>query len=406
VLPLLDDLKLNRLVPATLTPCEVEALYVHIPFCFHKCHYCDFYSITRQTPERMTAFVDRILGEARLWTTLAPQVASRVIPRTIFFGGGTPSLLPLVAMQRLLKGLRTVFDLDRVQEWTIEVNPATTNLDYLQMLRALGVDRLSFGAQSFDPRDLIALERHHHPDDVLRSLDLARQAGFDRLNIDLIYAIPGQSIESWRSSLEQAIALNTEHISAYALTYEPNTPLTVLLREGRIAPADESTELDMLRTARTTLARAGLPAYEISNHAKPNAEAQHNLAYWRGLNYLGLGPSAASHLSGTRFKNIPHIGEWESAIDAHQLPARDVEFLSPDERFHERFIFGLRLAEGIDPHLAASDHQVSLPDDFIPKIDQLKSLKLIELHPDHPKRLRLSDRGIEVADTIAAEFAR
>ncbi len=406
MLPLLDDLKSNRLDPASLPACEVEALYVHIPFCFHKCHYCDFYSITRQTPERMHAFVDRLLAEAQLWKTLAPHIASHIAPRTIFFGGGTPSLLPHDAMHRLLTGLRNVFDFSRVHEWTIEVNPATTDLNYLHMLRAHGVDRLSFGAQSFDQRDLMALERHHHPDDVHRSLDLARQASFTRLNIDLIYAIPGQSLESWQASLNHALALNTEHISAYALTYEPNTPLTVLLREGRITPADESTELDMLRTTRATLDRAGMPAYEISNHAKPNAEAQHNLAYWRGLNYLALGPSAASHLAGTRFKNIPHIGEWESAIDDRILPARDVESLTRAEQFHERFIFGLRLAEGIDLHRTASDYQVRIPDDFHSKISQLLTLKLIEHHPLHPTSLRLSGRGIEVADSIAAEFSR
>src|SRR6267142_3667380 len=168
--------------PSALPPAFVEGLYIHIPFCFHKCHYCDFYSITRQTPERMARFVDLVLQEARAWTTHPPQIG----PQTIFFGGGTPSLLPLPDMQRLIAGLREIFDLSAVNEWTIECNPATVSGDYLSMLRESGVDRLSFGAQSFDPSELATLDRHHAPSDVNHSIALARSSGFDRLTVDLI----------------------------------------------------------------------------------------------------------------------------------------------------------------------------------------------------------------------------
>src|SRR5438552_11534713 len=204
----------------------VPGLYVHIPFCFHKCHYCDFYSITRQSTDRMQRFVDLILREAELWS-------GRCRPRTVFFGGGTPSLLPFAEMRRLLIGLRQRFDFSQTQEWTIEVNPATANFEYCQMLRKHGVDRLSFGGQSFNPSELKMLERHHDPQDVPRSIDIARRAGFDRLNVDLIYAIPGQSLNSWLQSLESTIALGTSHISCYGLTYEPNTPMAVRKRLGQ-----------------------------------------------------------------------------------------------------------------------------------------------------------------------------
>src|SRR5437868_5782249 len=204
-----------------LPPVGVTGLYVHVPFCFHKCHYCDFYSITRQTPERMDRFVDLILSEADQWASSSVNIR----PQTVFFGGGTPSLLPLVPMRRMIQGLRRRFDFSRLNEWTVEVNPATASLEYCRMLREEGVDRLSFGAQSFNLAELKILERHHDPDDVPKSVEIATNAGFSRMNLDLIYAIPGQDLASWAESLEAVIALNIPHVSCYGLTYESNTPM-------------------------------------------------------------------------------------------------------------------------------------------------------------------------------------
>src|SRR3954452_25180657 len=170
----------QALRPADVPEAEAPGLYVHVPFCFHKCHYCDFYSITRQTPERMERFVDLILGEAEQWVRSAVLVR----PLTVFFGGGTPSLLPLEPMRRMILGLRERFDFSSLNEWTVEVNPATASLEYCRMLRELGVDRLSFGAQSFDLGELKILERHHDPADVIKSVEIARNAGFSRMNLD------------------------------------------------------------------------------------------------------------------------------------------------------------------------------------------------------------------------------
>src|SRR2546423_8224323 len=217
-----------RLAPRSLPAASFDGLYVHVPFCFHKCHYCDFDSITRQSAERMTRFVDLVLAEARSWMRQPPKIE----PKTVFFGGGTPSLLPLEEMRRLIAGLREIFDCSSVNEWTIECNPATVSAEFLQMLREAGVDRLSFGAQSFHRHELATLERHHEPEDVKKSIELARAAGFERLNVDLIYAIPGQDLSSWAMSLEEAIALGTEHLSCYGLTYEHNTPMAVKKRLG------------------------------------------------------------------------------------------------------------------------------------------------------------------------------
>lgn len=382
-------------VPAAVSP----GLYVHVPFCFHKCHYCDFYSITRQTPDRMARFVDLILAEADKWV----RSSVRIEPETVFFGGGTPSLLPLVEMRRLLRGLRERFDFSRLNEWTVEVNPATAALDYCEMLREAGVDRLSFGAQSFDPTELKLLERHHDPEDVPRSVDIARRAGFSRINLDLIYAIPRQDLASWSRSLEAAVGLGTPHLSCYGLTYEPNTAMTVRKRLGHFQAAEDSLELSMLRHARQRLAREGMTAYEISNYAIPGEPCRHNLLYWTGGNYIGLGPSAASHVEGWRWKNRPHLGEWERAVAAGELPAADLERLSPEQRRGEWVMLRLRLADGVDFAAYADRWGVDARSEYAAELAHLSRLGLVEISDG---RFALSDAGLAVADAVASEFLR
>ena len=379
ILPVLDTPPTQ--LPPDLDPSAFTALYVHVPFCFHKCHYCDFYSITRQTPERMAGFVDLLLAEAAMWPGTPPL-------STVFFGGGTPTLLPAGEMARLLDGLREAFDLSGVTEFTVEANPATVDADYCRVLRDGGVDRLSFGAQSFDPAALQMLERHHDPDDVERSVDAARSAGFtdDRLSIDLIFGVPGQPAASWAATLERGIAIGTGHMSCYGLTYESNTPLDVRRRLGRVTPVAEDLELELLRHTRRRLTDAGLPPYEISNYGTPSA---HNLTYWRGGSYLGLGPSAASHAAGVRWKNAGHLGKWERAVAAGSPPVIEAESLDDDQRAEERVMLGLRLAEGVAGVSAAVlTRAAAVP-------------HLVDVDGD---RLTLTDAGVEVADAVVAHL--
>jgi oxygen-independent coproporphyrinogen-3 oxidase len=379
------------------------ALYVHIPFCFHKCHYCDFYSITRQGEDRMERFVDLLLKEAALWAE--DQPGPTPIPKTIFFGGGTPSLLPPAMMRRLINGLHQRFDLSQVDEWTCECNPATVResygRDYLAMLRKLGVNRLSFGAQSFHTADLKMLERHHDPDDVPASVNAGRAVGFQRLNVDLIYAIPGQTLEGWQANLERAIDLGIEHLSCYGLTYEPNTPMAVKKRLGTVRATDEDLELAMFHHTRRRLFEAGRPAYEVSNYARLGAECRHNLAYWHGDDYIALGPSGASHVQGTRWKNRPHLGEWEQAIADGRLPAADVERLTPAQRAGELAMLRLRLDDGIDfadfAERTGSDAQVLFADRF----EQFARLGLLHLNATSA---RLTEKAWDVVDTMAGEL--
>ena len=381
-----------------LPPTQVEALYVHVPFCFHKCHYCDFYSITRQSEQRMGRFVELVLAEADGW---AGVETLQVRPRTVFFGGGTPSLLPLPLMERLLRGLRRRFDFSGVDEWTVEVNPATATEEYCRMLRETGVDRLSFGAQSFRPSELQTLERHHDPADVPRSLAAAIAAGFRRLNVDLIYGIPGQDLAAWDESLSAALELGTTHLSCYGLTYEPNTPIAVKKRLGQLSPVDEDVELTMLRHTRAQLTAAGLAPYEISNYARNGEECRHNLVYWTGGNYVGLGPSAASHVRGWRWRNRPHLGEWEDAVGAGALPAVDVEHLTPARRAGELAMLMLRLSDGIRFPDFAARTGLDARSHFAEPLERLSRLGLVEVDG---KAVRLSDSGLALADAVAAEF--
>jgi oxygen-independent coproporphyrinogen-3 oxidase len=382
---------------SSLPAAEITGLYLHIPFCFHKCHYCDFYSITRQTPDRMTRFVDLVLREADFWTN-APQTLR---PRTVFFGGGTPTLLPAAEMRRLIEGLRERFDFSSCDEWTVEANPATVTPEYAETLAAAGVNRISMGAQSFNPTELALLERHHNPGDIPRSLDIIKSAGIARQNLDLIYAIPGQNLASWLASLECAIALGTEHLSCYGLTYEPNTPLAVRRRLGQVSSIDPDLEIEMLTETRARLSAAGLLSYEISNYSRPGCQCRHNLLYWHGGDYVALGPAAASHVQGTRWRNRPHLGEWENSIAAGLLPAIEIETLTPRQRAGELAMLMLRLSSGIVHADFAARVGLAAPAIFAEVIDRLTPLGLLDVSETS---IRLSERGLPVADSIAAEF--
>ena len=389
----------DSIAPALLPRAQVEGLYVHIPFCFHKCHYCDFYSITRQSPKRMEGLVDLILREAEFWTSAGAGPIPGNPHHLLRRRNAEPASSGRDA--RLIAGLRERFDLSAVEEWTVEVNPATAAADYCRMLRDSGVDRLSFGAQSFNRDELAMLERHHDPEDVPKSMELARSAGFRRLNVDLIYAIPGQNLESWDRSLRSAIELKTPHISCYNLTYESNTPMAVRKRLGQFTAVEESVELHMFRHTRQTLLNAGLAAYEISNYAIKADACRHNLIYWTGGNYIGLGPSAASHVEGHRWKNRPHLGEWERAVAGGRIAAGDVETLSPARRAGELAMLMLRLSSGIVYSEFADRTDLDAQKVYADQIARFAPAGLLAVDQT---AIRLTESGLAVADALSAEF--
>ena len=320
---------------------HARSIYIHVPFCFHKCHYCDFYSIV-DSRDRQGVFVDRLIQEFDAW--IAPARPGSI--DTVFVGGGTPTLLRVELWERLLEAMGERFDLGGDPEFTVECNPETASSELFDVLRTGGVNRLSFGAQSFNPTHLKTLERWHDPASVPRAIELAGSAGIDRLSLDLIFAIPGQTLDEWHDDLTRALSMGVDHLSAYNLTYEPNTAMTKRLQRGEFEPTGDDLEADMYERTLETLHEHGLERYEVSNYARPGLECAHNLAYWRQRDWLAFGPSASGHLGGWRWKNSPRLDEYLNS-DGFS-PAIDVEEPDAKRNLAEWIMTGMRIAEGLD----------------------------------------------------------
>ena len=380
----------------------VRALYIHVPFCFHKCHYCDFYSIV-DTQDRQESFVARV--EAEL-AALSPFARAEPL-KSLFVGGGTPSLLAVPLWERLLVALAREFDMSQMAagpgEFTVECNPETVSPDLMRALRRGGVNRVSIGAQSFDTRHLKTLERWHDPANVGRALDLARAAGIERHSLDLIYAVPGQTLHDWLEDLDRAIGLGTEHVSCYALTYETRTAMTARLERGQVTRADEDLEADMFLATVDRLRSAGLDRYEVSNFSKPGAECRHNLAYWRQENWLAAGPSASAHVRGHRWKNIGRLDDYLASPPSFS-PITDHEGPDPKRAILERLMTGLRLREGVDAGTLLREARALDPD----RSDRLSRSAQVQSEAGRltirDGRWSLTDAGMLVADAVIVEF--
>ena len=373
---------------------EARAAYFHVPFCFHKCHYCDFYSIV-DSGDRQGVFVDRIETELREY---GPRVRGEI--ETVFIGGGTPTLLEPGLLRRMLEAIRSGLPLAADVEWTVEANPETVDESVARELVAGGVNRISVGCQSFQPRLLEILERHHDPHNVARAIDLLRAAGISEFNLDLIHGVPRSTIAEWQDDLDQALALGPAHLSCYGLQYEPNTALTHKLESGRIERLDEDLEADMYEYTRDRLALAGFRQYEISNWCLPGSECRHNLLYWRSGNWLAFGPSASGHLDGTRWKNLPRLSEW---IDSGKVtPVVDVERLVDSDRVGEQLMLEFRLIEGIPrSRLEELLHRSDPGGRRRRVIEEAVSTGLMR---DERGVVRLSDRGVLLADSLLSEL--
>lgn len=374
---------------------RAEGLYIHVPFCFHKCHYCDFYSIADRdhaTGDKQARFVASLRGELHRW---AEEKALR--PRTVFIGGGTPTLLRIELWEALLDEMDRWGVLDDVREFTVEANPETLTPELAHTLRRGGVNRLSIGCQSFQPELLKALERWHEPASVERAVRNARTAGIDNINLDLIFAIPGQSLGQLCDDLHRAVALEPDHLSYYGLTYEPNTTLAVKLRRGRVSAVGEELELAMYEAVLEGTEAAGFEQYETSNFARPGRRCEHNLVYWRRGEYLGLGPSASSHLAGQRWKNQAHLGSYVRGCP--DPPVVDHETLTPRQQRDEALMLGLRLREGIA--LSLLDDMTLLDDARSEAVARMIEFGYLERTDTH---LRLTRAGLPVADGVIASI--
>jgi len=368
----------------------VTGLYLHIPFCFHKCHYCDFYSIVDDR-DRQAAFADRMADELR---SLGPLLPGAI--KTIFVGGGTPTLLRADLWKRLLHVLHDAFDLSALAEFTVEANPETVSDELLGVLRAGGVNRMSIGAQSFNEAHLKTLERWHDPRKVAAAVEMARRVGISNINLDLIFAVPGQTLAEWAADLQTALALEPTHLSCYSLTYEPNTAMTKKMQLGRIEPADENVEAAMFEHTIDTLTRAGFEHYEVSNFARPQRRCQHNMMYWENEQWVAIGPSASGHVAGVRWKNVPHLGKY-LAPGSSGTPIQDVEQLDREDSIGEQLMLRLRLLEGVPLDWA----EQALSRERRETVDRLIAEGSLERTSTH---VRLTHRGLMIADSVIGEL--
>lgn len=383
--------------PAPGTP-----LYVHLPFCAAKCPYCDFFSVAAEGQDTASV-IDLVLREAETW---APEA-----PRTVFLGGGTPSIHTPEELERLLNGLDDLSGFRAAAtEVTAECNPESLDLEKASCLLALGVDRLSIGFQSLRQETLELFGRVHDVDQAFHAFEAARAAGVQRLNVDLIYAAPGQDLASWDTDLRRVLALGPDHLSAYNLTYEEGTLFTRWLAEGRLTEAPEELALELFQHTRRLCAEHGLGAYEISNFSSNGQECRHNLNYWRNGPYAALGPSAVSKIGPTRRGRPRTIPLWRAAVEGRGEAWAFEETLDPLARLGETWWLGLRLATGVDPVRAREAAGWVPPEPGAPEdpalatASRLADQGLLTPPTDPGGTWSLSETGLPLADAVGREF--
>ena len=390
---------------------ESLALYIHIPFCETKCPYCDFNTYAG-IEGLIPTYMDALAQEIRLWSaTLGPVPIG-----TIFFGGGTPSYVPPEHIGQLLSAVRSAFTLDGNAEITLESNPGDITEERLTGWRAAGVNRLSIGVQSLDDELLRLLGRRHTSQEAMDALGYAQAAGFDDVNLDLMYGLPDQSIDQWRRTLQDTLALRPQHLSLYCLTLEEGTPLEAWVRDGSVPAPDPDLAADMYELAEEAADRSGFEHYEISNWALPGHACRHNLIYWRNRSYLGVGPGAHSYLQGHRFANlsspreyIKRVSRWADGTSTprdfpstlQDGPVSMVEQVDVRMEMGETMMLGLRLADGVTEDSFSARFGRELRDVFGTPIGELENVGLLQWNGDC---LSLTRRGRLLGNEVFQRF--
>lgn len=348
-LPIGEPAPRDGALPVTVDPATAFGVYLHVPFCRVRCGYCDFntYTSSELRGARQDEYADTLLHEVRLAATVLEDAGAVRPAETVFFGGGTPTLLPPGDLARMLDGVRDAFGIAPGAEITVEANPDTVTDAVAHELARAGVTRLSIGMQSAVAHVLAVLDRTHRPENVATAVRAARAAGL-QVSLDLIYGAPGESLDDWRSSLEAAIALRPDHISAYALIVEDGTKLARQIARGEVASPDDDLEADMYELADRLLEEAGYSWYEVSNWARGREyRSRHNLAYWRGSDWWGFGPGAHSHIGGVRFWNVKHPAAYAQRLAMGESPAAGRERPDAAARTLERTLLQTRIREGM-----------------------------------------------------------
>lgn len=373
-------------------------LYIHVPFCVKKCLYCDFTSYPFD-PEAAEVYLNALSREIRLYGAGLSDEERKV--SSLFIGGGTPTCLSAARLKDIMEDLRSVFSLLPGCEVTVEANPGTVDLVSLRELLGAGVNRLSFGVQSFQDNLLGALGRIHSAVEALDAVRLARTAGFENLNLDFIFGIPGQTAGDWQETLNIAVELAPEHIAVYGLQLEENTPLERAVARGEIMACPEELELSMYERAMDYLKSHGYVHYEISNFARPGRQSVHNLGTWLNCPYLGLGPAAHSSLRGERFSNEPSVKRYFDRLSRGEYPIQARETVSVKTAMSETMFLGLRLLNGVDLNLFHHRFGRRAEDLYRNEIARLGEAGLVE---QTGRFLRLTGRGLPVANAVFREF--
>jgi oxygen-independent coproporphyrinogen-3 oxidase len=361
---------------------QVRHIYVHIPFCARICPYCAFYKdlLDRSQTSRFC--------EALLRELIECNRRRRLIPSTIYFGGGTPTALNIAQLELLLRGFHEKLELSQLVEWTIEANPGSVSERKADVLKHFGVDRISLGVQSWNDKLLKLLGREHNAQQATESFRILRDAGFSNINVDLMFGLPGQTLDQWRSTLDRTIKLHPEHISTYCLTYEEDTQFFVRHARGEFRQ-DSDADAEFFETTMATLEHAGYRHYEISNYARPGFESVHNRGYWLGNDYLGIGPSAVSTIDMKRWQNVCDYRAYIDRVLSGDFPRGSSEDLTPEMKRTERIALALRTRDGV----SGSDLK-----GFARETNELIALKLLR---ESQGNFVLTRTGKALADSIA-----
>jgi len=382
-----------------------SSLYLHIPFCEHKCIYCDFYSVapngggTADYESLISRFLPALEKEIEI---RGSDPRFQVPYETVFFGGGTPSLLEPSTIGRILGLLASRFSLVNGAEITLETNPGTVDRAKLEEFRTAGVNRLSVGIQSFHEDDLAFLTRIHSAEQAMECVRNAYAAGFENVSLDLIFALPGQTMERWRSNLQAAMKLQPTHISCYSLIVEENTPLHRMVASKQVTPLAPERDAELYEFTIGFLESQGYEQYEVSNFCKPGFRSKHNSRYWDHGNYLGFGPSAHSFWNGTRWWNLSNIMKYAQLIEQGTVPVGGKETLTSDQQKEEEVFLGLR-SSGIDFGRFKKRYGSDLEQDYREVINRLLESRLAT---SDGKTLRLTSRGYALCDEICTEFMK
>jgi oxygen-independent coproporphyrinogen-3 oxidase len=369
-------------------------IYVHVPFCAKRCPYCDFATVAGED-DLVPAYLRALLREIRACPEAGRPVA------TIFFGGGTPTHPPTQFLTDSLTCIRTSFQVAADAEITVEANPRSADGAALELLRDAGVNRLCIGVQSLDDRVLSALGRVHTAEHAIAAVRTARSAGFDDIAVDLMYGVPGQTIEMWQSDLHHAVALPVTHISTYGLTVEDGTPFGALRASGALKLPDEDVRADMYEQAIDILCHAGLEHYEVSNFAHPGRRSRHNMGYWTDVEYVGFGAGAASYVRGLRTTNARSPAAYAEMMATSGSAIAEEDRPTPRQRLNEALMLGLRLRGGVAMRNLIERFGSELLQDVMASIERLRAAGMVEPRSDE---LKLTHAGLLVADAVIVEL--